>query len=249
MCDDLAHFRVRVLPEAGFAGDLQDHRLMRVTIHTVYVLSGADLAIGDLDIVPSRYFGDSLRNWFHTGKQIMQIGRLLPIVGGALAIGLFIGFAAGLDNPPAQDEVQWETLLAGAAAIIGGWLAYNGAIHPFVIARKQSIDLHLHEFEKVCAAFLYVTDANDANGRQFLEDFRSGKLDVENDVIVVISSSTVQDIPEIPKEIKTPKLIDLRQDIVIEMNSFKLKAIRHNRDPLRVREKIISYISELKKSE
>ncbi|WP_417825176.1 hypothetical protein [Thalassospira lucentensis] len=74
---------------------------------------------------------------------MMQFDRLFLIVAGSAAIGMFVGFTAGLDNPPASKDVQWETLVAGAAAIFGGWMAYSGAIEPYKRTRKQYfIDFH-----------------------------------------------------------------------------------------------------------
>ncbi len=68
----------------------------------------------------------------------MRADKFLGVVSSCLLVGCFIGYVAALDSPPPGEQrgTEWETLVAGAAAILGGWLAYQGALIPFKERRK-----------------------------------------------------------------------------------------------------------------
>lgn len=139
----------------------------------------------------------------------MKYDKLFLIVGGALLLGFVVGFAAGLDNPPAAFAVQWETLLAGAAAILGGWLAYIGAKKPHEEAKSNAAVVHAHEVRACFLSFLLMSDPETKVGQHFREVmFKASKADREKFIWGIIEDG-VKKFPKCPANIADFELMQM----------------------------------------
>lgn len=180
-----------------------------------------------------------------------RFDKLFGIVGGALVIGFGVGLSAGLDSPPAHVEVQWETLVTGAAAIFGGWMAYSGATKPFQDERARLLKLHKYAVENALYVFMYYTDPNTVSGQHCLKIYSSDKIGCPEDVITMSAIATAEELPEIPKEVSTAELAFRREKILRKLRWFTFNTTNYvgplQADPSDTRQEIERYLMELDK--
>lgn len=181
----------------------------------------------------------------------MRTDKLFVSVGVTLFVGFWIGFAAGLDNPPAQNDIQWETLLAGAVAIVGGWMAYRGATAPFreeqktknlkffMNMRKRSEDLRCY--------FVWGKDGYTVRDPLFRTMDGKGNLDETKNDLKKLSRLEIATIrytiyhlymtlPDIPADILTRDLYKIRSDFRNELQTFLIET-KVDRVPIEVMER------------
>lgn len=196
--------------------------------------------------MPSGCFGDIQRSWHRRGMTSVKYDKLFLIVGGALILGFLIGFAAGMDNPPAMISVQWETLAAGGAAILGGWMAYAGATAQFREIKEKAAQIHAHKFNEACLGFLMLTDNSVDWGRLAIQSYVEAKEDDDwIEFIPDAAKETLSKLPEIPAEIADKELQKLHDQIRILLSwvdpNHRIHKVRKP-DVLDIRKKIIEYL-------
>jgi len=123
----------------------------------------------------------------------------------AIGAGFGIGYAAGMSQPMTND-IEWETLLAGATAIVGGGLAYAGAIQPFRQERKRKADNHIHDFKARCDGFLMFTEPGSELFEIYSKAFDPRGCKGDEDLISKLARSAFETLPSIPEDIVTPEL-------------------------------------------
>jgi hypothetical protein len=150
---------------------------------------------------------------------LMRQDKQFLVVGGALFIGFWIGFAAGLDNPT-RENIEWETLAAGAAAIFGGWLAYVGARGPFDEKRSRIAERHAFLISSHCSGFLFFTDPDTLIGQGFFPaHLRNGRDGL--DVLWNLIRRTAEAFPELPPEIADKNLMAKHHKVVTFLRLWK----------------------------
>jgi hypothetical protein len=175
----------------------------------------------------------------------MREGKYFAVVLCTLVTGFGIGFAAGLSEP-IKHEIQWETLLAGAAAIIGGWMAYRGAMAPFLDEKQRITELYLHTFREEINQFLRSTDEKSKSGKLCLDMFRANKTHRRDDMITAMAMEILTCMPEIPEKINTAplrqKLVNIRY-LLARFNPEDRKFLGDflPPDPIETRNAILEY--------
>ncbi len=168
----------------------------------------------------------------------MRADKPFVLAVSALFVGFVIGFAAGLDNPPAQNDLQWETLLAGAVAIVGGWMAYLGATAPF---REKQKTKNLKFFmnmrngaEGFWVYFVWEKDGYRLRNPLFRTIDYEGHIDEtknESKKPSRLNIATVRysvyhmylSLPEVPSDILTRDLYKIWSDLRDDLQSFLIE--------------------------
>lgn len=153
-------------------------------------------------------------------------------------MGFWIGFAAGLDNPPAQNGIEWETLLAGAFAIAGGWMAYYGATAPFRDEQKTKNLKFFMNMRNVADHFwayfdlgrdgyrvrdpLFITLDSEGNVDETKnEQKRPSRWQIANVRYSIYHMYMM--LPDIPSDILTKELYKIRSDFREELQTFLIE--------------------------
>ncbi|PKR55497.1 hypothetical protein [Thalassospira marina] len=148
----------------------------------------------------------------------MRTDKMFILVGCVLFAGFWIGFAAGLDNPPAQNDIQWETLLAGAAALIGGWMAYQGALIPFKEHRKAVMIQFQYDVKEagkdLWGVMGMANHSIDGGQGIFTSTDTDGSTIVPSEIeqLRKMVNEHLSNLPPIPREIINPVLIEIYKD-------------------------------------
>lgn len=137
----------------------------------------------------------------------------------AIGAGFGIGFAAGISEP-FRNDLEWETLLAGATAIVGGGMAYAGATQPFRRELRRKLDNHIHEFRSRCDGFLIFTEPGSDLLETFIKDFDPNGLGGDDDIISTLAHSAFEKLPSVPDDIVTPELLLKRGEVHRHLGRF-----------------------------
>tara|TARA_R110000803_G_scaffold54731_12_gene111507 strand:- start:1013 stop:1567 length:555 start_codon:yes stop_codon:yes gene_type:complete len=118
-------------------------------------------------------------------NNIMAVAIAIGLVG-LVAIGWAggytdahdYGFSLGTEDPY---RVQWEVLLTGVMALLGGLMAYRGATQPFRHSLEVEAAAYLSQQAHV-EVFISMTDQNTEFGTKFLREYREGTIGPITDV-------------------------------------------------------------------
>ncbi|AJD51778.1 hypothetical protein SAMN02744133_104183 [Thalassospira xiamenensis M-5 = DSM 17429] len=105
--------------------------------------------------------------------------NFLPLAIALGVLGIFsVGWAAGYvasehnswmlfsDHP---FRLQWEVLLGGATALLGGYLAYRGAVEPSKRAQKRKLQIFQKKVRQSLEVFLILSDPEPSQTQRILQ--------------------------------------------------------------------------------
>ncbi|HBS22686.1 MAG TPA: hypothetical protein DD982_09200 [Thalassospira sp.] len=163
-------------------------------------------------------------------------------------IGFFIGILAGNDIPSIRQKVDWETLLAGSTAIIGGWFAYRGAVTPFKEARKSELLQFQYNVKKAGAGVCSVLGCANLGLDSGLHGIFPDRKESEEEQFRAYAQEFMDNMPEIPPRIMNLELLEIYKDLEFSLLAASscpdwnlMRAIDH---VLPEMEKFDKYISE-----
>lgn len=152
-------------------------------------------------------------------------------------------------------RLQWEVLLTGLAAIVGGSLAYYGAVKPHADRRQSDAIAFKHRTEEAMGHFKFWTidrklwsvicaqgDGHDDTGKF-------------EDMIIQMANTTIEELPDIPNSLTTHELLVKRNRFVSALRLFCRRPVKYGipRDlsedynPDQALEAMDAYVTEIDK--
>ncbi|OSQ38993.1 hypothetical protein [Thalassospira mesophila] len=144
---------------------------------------------------------------------------------GCLALGFGI---SDMGAKIFKFEWEWETVMAGALGLAGGWLAYMGAMTPFTKTDNRKRRQLRHQLNQLVTAL-------EGETHRILTGGQAVTVNGENVTVTMPpkAATILERLPATPYEIAETKLLDLYDNLFEAINSYeeessdpKIEAIR-----------------------